>query len=1351
VAQNPGSFTVDVDGSYLIRLQLTCPKLTVTSATIPAGSTITINGVTLTGVAGARTPGADDFSVSGGTIAAHCLEIAAAINDGANSFGAITGASNASPDIVWNPLTIPLTVSWSTGAPFAAGQLVTEQFVRLRALTAFGSLRLIAAGERYDTVSVPVDITPAGWADEQNFNLNTLLGYVKTTEASQRLLFVDPVAGDYQTIQAAVDYAVSQTPTLNLPWTIAIRPGRYTEDLVLHPYVNLIGWPASESSDIVVVECGTNPHTLTLTPVGSKATFVNIVFSRPAAAASACFDVNGTSDTNEAHFVRCAFSHAGNGPALQVGSAHAFLSDCDIHGGTAAGDYGLRLYELGGNGGKATLRSTDLTGDQGVLIEPRAGANSSFLTAVTCSFNNVGANSVTANGPANMFYCVWTGSATTDIAANPSGVAIVGDLNVHAGWSQFNAASVDDTGVAGTTTFGVGSCVHGTLSTAGTASFSADVHADSVFYDNTTSGIAAEDVQAALDEIYAYAALVRTLDDAYDGGVAASGSGRTIVADAGSVQILDAAAPSDPIPPRNTHGNLEVVGSVSIGGIGKPEIALDPNPFGSGPVLRMGHEIWNGSAKYGSSAFIEGYSTQDGDYHNYNLILTTTPTDAGVAPANEVGNVIVRGGVGLNGIKTDPSGGSVHLLGGEAAGDTATADGGSVYIAPGDANAGSTGSIFIGRAQTATPAALTASAVAADPLGVSGDITIGTDMGTATATLDAADNLATVLSKLSSCAPTTDPASFFTASEAGGIITLTTVTKGPTAQIFWVSSDAGIDAALGTLSTQTQVDGTWPDQMEVVVSAANEISFGPSGATGPLVYNADTGKLTVPGVIDPTGMIYTESTLTNLTLPVNGWTGSGVGGLYVSDGTDGQDNNHLYYVFETGTPIKLSGGGTGTVVGPGSSTDNALARFDGTTGQLLQDSPAILTDLGALTGLVKVTTENLEVVTGTPPVIGQVLSAIDVAGNVGWATVGGGGDVTGPVSATDEALARYDGATGKVVQNSEVTLSDFSTDPSGDIQMTFNGGTAGAGVSTLLNLDHGGANSDVAAITFSSSGTSKGLFGLVGSLDVLVIQDSGGNERFSFGTEAAGTPGVLRINNSFSLPDADGTPNQVLQTDGVGNVTWQTPASGGGDVTGPVSSTDNAIARFDLATGKVIQNSSVTIDDSGNLLSGSNITTTGTTTISGPTISATTTVVTPALRVSTSPTAGYVLTSDAIGNATWAAPATGGGTVTSSLDFTRTTGTAKIADITANDIVLSVWVRFTQAFDDVSATVQIIENGVASAVVPASSLDPTDITTPFSFDPVFINTTSANEIQINVQPAGSTQGTGTVIVMIHEV
>ena len=39
----------------------------------------------------------------------------------------------------------------------------------------------------------------------------------------------------------------------------------------------------------------------------------------------------------------------------------------------------------------------------------------------------------------------------------------------------------------------------------------------------------------------------------------------------------------------------------------------------------------------------------------------------------------------------------------------------------------------------------------------------------------------------------------------------------------------------------------------------------------------------------------------------------------------------------------------------------------------------------------------------------------------------------------------------------------------------------------------------------------------------------------------------------------------------------------GGDVVGPASSTDNALVRWDTTTGKLVQNSTVILDDTGNL------------------------------------------------------------------------------------------------------------------------------------------------------------------------
>ena len=50
---------------------------------------------------------------------------------------------------------------------------------------------------------------------------------------------------------------------------------------------------------------------------------------------------------------------------------------------------------------------------------------------------------------------------------------------------------------------------------------------------------------------------------------------------------------------------------------------------------------------------------------------------------------------------------------------------------------------------------------------------------------------------------------------------------------------------------------------------------------------------------------------------------------------------------------------------------------------------------------------------------------------------------------------------------------------------------------------------------------------------------------------------------------------------------------GSGDVVGPASATDNAVARFNLTTGKLIQNSVVTIGDTGNTTGIANLTFTG--------------------------------------------------------------------------------------------------------------------------------------------------------------
>lgn len=57
----------------------------------------------------------------------------------------------------------------------------------------------------------------------------------------------------------------------------------------------------------------------------------------------------------------------------------------------------------------------------------------------------------------------------------------------------------------------------------------------------------------------------------------------------------------------------------------------------------------------------------------------------------------------------------------------------------------------------------------------------------------------------------------------------------------------------------------------------------------------------------------------------------------------------IYSKNASGTVVQLGGGsGSGDVVGPSSATDNALVRFDGTTGKLVQNSTSSLDDSGNL-------------------------------------------------------------------------------------------------------------------------------------------------------------------------------------------------------------------------------------------------------------------------------------------------------------------------------------------------------------------------------------------------------------------
>lgn len=164
-------------------------------------------------------------------------------------------------------------------------------FVRFRALTLFGSLKLTAAGERRDqTGVVPVDASAKGWAEDANQNMLRLLSLVRRNAVSGRVLYVDanrgrdnsadqndpdnivrfpgpdsanrdatgiriPAIGfaDFSSITDAIAYAQAAVargePALSLdnPYIINVAPGLYEENLNVPAGIYIIGSPSGYS------------------------------------------------------------------------------------------------------------------------------------------------------------------------------------------------------------------------------------------------------------------------------------------------------------------------------------------------------------------------------------------------------------------------------------------------------------------------------------------------------------------------------------------------------------------------------------------------------------------------------------------------------------------------------------------------------------------------------------------------------------------------------------------------------------------------------------------------------------------------------------------------------------------------------------------------------------------------------------------------------------------------------------------------------------------------------------------------------------------------------------------------
>jgi len=103
------------------------------------------------------------------------------------------------------------------------------------------------------------------------------------------------------------------------------------------------------------------------------------------------------------------------------------------------------------------------------------------------------------------------------------------------------------------------------------------------------------------------------------------------------------------------------------------------------------------------------------------------------------------------------------------------------------------------------------------------------------------------------------------------------------------------------------------NSVEISATANEEITI---GTTYPMVYNGTTGKLTIPGIIDPTAIIFEKSSAPTITL------GGTEGSLFVSDGSGSLDDNTLYYQGPSSiSPINISSPTLSNILGNDNQTD----------------------------------------------------------------------------------------------------------------------------------------------------------------------------------------------------------------------------------------------------------------------------------------------------------------------------------------------------------------------------------------------------------------------------------------------
>ena len=391
------------------------------------------------------------------------------------------------------------------------------QYLRIRALTVFGGLHLVAAGERktFEDV-IPSDIEISGWTNDQNRNFLTLLGFLKPLVSSGRVLYVDANNntqghGDFSSIQDAINHALSVTPDEEAPYAILVHSGVYPEDLVLHPHIHLVGLSGDTFlEDKRVVLQGR--ITTNLSNTGEKAYVSNFYIEGVGATSSPLVEKTGDGVLG---FIRSMIlqnaSSVGQGATIEVSGGVLELDHCKVVANETGLDAQTALVQKG-LGTSLNVTRTEFVAPSCVSLNPDrhpAGSLSAkFASSVFHSTGGLGSVALTSQSQAQFDHCLFNVDGGKAVSVNPTGGSLLtGDIILQFRWSYLATEvlwNIDDTN--GRNEIRVGAIHWGGLQESGILGNPAYgvkitplVGGDTIGYDGVAS---ADNIQDAIDATY---------------------------------------------------------------------------------------------------------------------------------------------------------------------------------------------------------------------------------------------------------------------------------------------------------------------------------------------------------------------------------------------------------------------------------------------------------------------------------------------------------------------------------------------------------------------------------------------------------------------------------------------------------------------------------------------------------------------------------------------------------------------------------------------------------------------------------------------------------------------------------